>query len=417
MPRSNASGLDRRSILKAGAAIAAASALPSVSAFAKSEKPVRIGHIEALTGTYAALGVNDVNGAKLAVEQINAKGGILGRPVELVIEDGAANPGIAAQKARKLIDRDKVDFLIGSASSAVALTISQTAHELNTIYICTASHTDAVTGSKCNWNTFRTCSTTWMLAAGNSRTLFDKFGKRWYFITPDYAFGHTEQHAYAEQLKSYGGQILGNALAPLGTTDFSSYLIKAASAHPDVLIVLQVGDDKVNLLKQATAFGLSKKMAIGGGEINVEEIVGLPKDAQIGWWTMEWYWNQPKTPHVKEFVDTYRKKNNDKVPTARSWFGFAAAHSLAMAAHEAKSLESVKVAKALEGLELPPEVALQPGKLAYRPGDHQLIANEFPGEIRHDGKYPDVFALADIVPGDKIAKSVEADGCKLVYPS
>ncbi|MGH6975968.1 MAG: hypothetical protein ACREED_02975, partial [Stellaceae bacterium] len=75
------------------------------------------------------------------------------------------------------------------------------------------------------------------------------------------------------------------------------------------------------------------------------------------------------------------------------------------------------VAKALEGLELPPEVALQPGKLVYRAGDHQLIANEFPGEILHDGKYPDLFQLADIVPGSQIAKSVAADGCKLVYPS
>lgn len=409
--------VNRRTILKAGAALAAAGTLSPVSAFAKSETPVRIGHLEALTGTYAALGISDVNGAKLAVEQINAKGGILGRPVVLDIEDSAANPGLAAQKARELIDRNKVNFLIGSASSAVALTISQTAHELNKIYIVTASHTDAVTGSKCNWNTFRTCSTTWMLAAGNSKTLFDKFGKRWYFITPDYEFGHTEQKAYADQLKSYGGEILGNALAPLGTTDYSSYLIKAAAAKPDVLIVLQVGDDKVNLLKQATSFGLNKKMAIGGGEINLEEIEGLPQDARIGWWTMEWYWDQPKTPHVKEFVAAYRKKNGGKVPTARSWFGFAAAHSLAIAANEAKSLDSIKVAKALEGLELPPEIALQPGKLVYRAGDHQLIGNEFPGEIRHDGKYPDLFRLADIVSGAKIAKSVEADGCKIAYPS
>lgn len=417
MARSDGVGFERRSILKAGAAIAATTLLPAASALGKSENPIRIGHIEALTGAYASLGVNDVNGAELAIEQINAKGGVLGRPLELVIEDGAADPGTAVQKANKLIDGDKVNFLIGSASSAVALAISHAANGLNTIYICTASHTDAVTGSKCNWNTFRTCSTTWMLAAGNSRTLFDKFGKRWYFITPDYAFGHTEQRAYAEQLQSYGGQVLGNALAPLGTTDFSSHLIKAESMKPDVLIVLQVGDDKVNLLKQATQFGLAKKMAIGGGEINLEEIEGLPPDARVGWWTMEWYWNQPKTPHVQGFIEAYRKKNGGKVPTARSWFGFAAVHSLALAVTKAKSVDSVKVAKALEGLELPPEVALQPGKLVYRPGDHQLIANEFPGEIRSDGKYPDLFRLADIVPGSRIAKSVADDGCKIAYPS
>lgn len=413
----NAFRVGRRNVLKASMALGAASALTSLPALSKSDQPVRIGHIEALTGSYASLGISDVKGAKLAVEQINAAGGILGRPVELVIEDAAANPGIAAQKAHKLIERDKVNFLMGSASSAVALSLSQIAYRLRTIYIVTASHADDVTGNKCNWATFRTCSTTWMLAAGNSRTLFDKFGKKWYFLTPDYAFGHSEQKAYADQLKSYGGQMLGNALAPLGTTDFSSYLIKAEAAKPDVLIVLQVGDDKINALKQAKRFGLDKKMAIGGGEINLEEIQGLPEDARFGWWTMEWYWNQPNTPHVKEFVENYGKKNRGEVPTARSWLGFATAHALALAANDAKSLDSVKVAKALEGLELPPAVALQPNKPTYRAGDHQLIANEFPGQVKSDGKYPDLFDLAAIVRGADIAKGVETDGCKITYPT
>jgi branched-chain amino acid transport system substrate-binding protein len=417
MADSNTFNIGRRRVLKTGAALGIASALTPLSTFAKSDNPVRIGHIGALTGTYAALGVNGVKGAKLAIEQINAKGGILGRPVEFIVEDGQANPGIAAQKAHKLIERDKVNFLMGSESSACALSISQTAHDLKTIYVVTASHTDAVTGSRCNWCTFRTCSTTWMLAAGDSKTLFDKFGKKWYFLTPDYAFGHTEQAAYAKQLKSYGGQILGNALAPLGTTDYSSYLIKAAATNPDVLIVLQVGDDKINVLKQAKRFGLDKKMAIGGGEINLEEIQGLPSDARIGWWTMEWYWDQPNTPHLKEFVETYKKANGNQVPTARSWFGFATAHAIALAANKAKSLDSVKVARAFEGLELPPDIALQPNKAIYRAKDHQLIANEFPGEVKADGKYPDLFNLAAIVPGEKIAQSVRADGCKLTYPS
>ncbi|MGH8162026.1 MAG: ABC transporter substrate-binding protein, partial [Gammaproteobacteria bacterium] len=170
-------------------------------------------------------------------------------------------------------------------------------------------------------------------------------------------------------------------------------------------------------LKQATQFGLEKKMAIGGGEINIEEIVALPQAARYGWWTMEWYWNQPKTPFVKGFVESYQKHYGGKVPTARSYLGHTSIHALALGAEKAKSLESIKVARALEGLVLPPEVALQPNQPFFRAGDHQLIANEFPGEVLQDGKYPDVFKLAAIVPGKKIAKSVAADGCKLVYPS
>lgn len=409
--------ISRRNILRAGAAIGAASALAPLAAFGKNDNPVRIGQIEAITGTYAALGTHHVEGAKMAIEQINATGGILGRRVELAVEDGAAKPSVAVQKARKLINRDGVDFLIGSTSSAVALALSQTTRQLNTVYIVTGSHTDALTDAECNWNTFRTCSSTWMLAAGNSRTLFDKFGKRWYFLTPDYAFGHTEQRAYAEQLESFGGEVVGNALAPLGTTDFSSYLIKAEAANPDVLMVLQVGDDKVNALKQVTQFGLTGKMAVAGGELNMEEVVALPEDARIGWWTMEWYWDQPNTPHVKEFVETYRKKHGGKVPTARIWFGFATAHAVALAANKAGTLQAVEVARALEGLELPPEVALQPNRPVYRAGDHQLIANEFPGQVKQSGKYPDLFQLAEIVPGTKIAKPVGADGCKMSYPT
>lgn len=407
----------RRSVLLGTAGAALASALSSKGAFAKSEKPVRIGLIESLTGTYADVSRSDVEGSRLAVDEINAKGGILGRPIELLVEDDGASPSLGVQKAHKLVQLEKVDLLTGTDDSAVALAVSQTAEELKTIFLVTAAHTDAVTGSRCNWCTFRTCTTTWMLAAGNSRTLFDKFGKRWYFITPDYAFGHTEQKAYADQLKTYGGEVLGNALFPVGTTDFSSYLVKASLAHPDVLMVLGIGEDKVNCLKQATQFGLDKKMAVGGGEINIEEIVALPPAARYGWWTMEWYWNQPNTPFVKEFVAAYQKRYNGKVPTARSYLGHTSIHALALAAEKAKSLESIKVARALEGLILPPEVALQPNQPFYRAQDHQLIANEFPGEVLRQGKYPDVFALAAIVPGKKIAKSPAADGCKVTYPS
>ena len=88
-----------------------------------------------------------------------------------------------------------------------------------------------------------------------------------------------------------------------------------------------------------------------------------------------------------------------------------------MGANKAKSLDHVKVAKALEGLELPPEIKLQPNKVYFRPGDHQLMASEFPGEILPDGKYPNLFKVADIVAGDKIALSVKDTGCKLDYPA
>ncbi len=410
--------IGRRTVL-GGAAAAAAGALvyPARGTFAASETPVKIGMIDPETGTYAALGASEIMGAKLAVDQINKAGGILGRPVEIFVEDDAADPGLAVTKARKLVNSDKVNFLIGAVSSAVALSLNQVAEELKTLYVDTGGHTDPVTGALCRWTTFRTCSTTWMLTAGNFRTLFDKFGKNWYFVTPDYAFGHSLEKDYSEQLIKAGGKVLGNALAPLGTTDFSSYLIRARAAKPDVLVNLTAGDDLINSMKQAIQFGMDKEMAFGGSLMELEDLAALPKAARIGWWTMEWYWDQPNQPHVADFVSAYKSMSGGKVPSARSWFGFASVHAIAIAANKAKALDTLSVAKAMEGLELPPEVALQPNNPVYRAADHQLIANEFPGYVLTNGSYPNLFHVAEIVPGARIALSPEQDGCKMTYPS
>src|SRR5262249_3892813 len=255
--------ITRRRLVQTGAAIGAAPLFsPPILSFAQGETPIKIGMHDPLTGTYAAEGESEVRGAKMALAEINAKGGLLGRKLDLVIEDDAANAGLAAEKAHKLIEQDKVSLLMGAVSSATALSVNQVAHDKGMVYMVTGGHTDPVTGSQCHWTTFRVCTTTYMLAAGLAETLYKKFGGKWYFITPDYAFGHTLQESYAKLLKQMGGTVLGNSLSPLGTTDFSSYLIKAQQSKPDVLINLCDGQDLVNSMKQAAQFGLMKKFPI-----------------------------------------------------------------------------------------------------------------------------------------------------------
>jgi branched-chain amino acid transport system substrate-binding protein len=407
----------RRRVVQVGAALAASTlSSPPILTYAQGETPIKIGMHDPLTGTYAAEGESEVRGANMALAEINAKGGMLGRKIQLVVEDDAANAGLASQKATKMIDQDKVSMLMGAVSSATALSVNQVAHDKGVVYMVTGGHTDPVTGSQCHWTTFRICTTTYMLAAGLAGTLYKKFGGKWYFITPDYAFGHTLQESYAKLLKDLGGTVLGNSLSPLGTTDFSSYLIKAEQAKPDVLINLTDGQDLVNCMKQAAQFGLMKKFPIGGGLSELEVLRALPKEARQGWWTLEWWWDQPNTPHVKEWVAAYQKAHADgSYPSARTWFGYAGLHSLGLGVAKAKSLEPVKLARALEGLELPPEIKLQPNKVYFRPGDHQLMSSEFPGEDLPDGTYPHLFKVSDIVAGDKIALSVKDTGCKLDY--
>ena len=409
--------LTRRELMKVGVAAGAYAAAPGILTYGQGDQPIKIGNVDPLTGTYAAEGESQVRGAKMALAEINAKGGLLGRKVEFIVEDHGNDVGVAAQKAHKLIDQDRIDLLMGTVSSAASLSVSQVAHQENMIFMCTGGHTDPVTGAQCHWNTFRICTTTYMLAAGMADTLFKKFGGKWYFLTPDYAFGHTLQDAYEKILKKMGGTSLGSSLAPLGTTDYSSYLIKAASTKPDVLVMLVDGQDRVNSMKQAAQFGLFKKFAIGGGLGELEVLRALPPEALQGWVTLEWWWDQPNTPHVKEWVAAYKKANPDgSYPSARTWFGYAGLHALALGVQKAKSLDKKKVAHALEGLELPPEVKLQPGKCYFRAQDHQLMSGEFPGEAMK-GTYPNLFKLAKIIPGDETSLPTSETGCKLDYPA
>jgi branched-chain amino acid transport system substrate-binding protein len=406
----------RRTVLKAGAAIGALQVVSPFIIQARGEVPVKIGFVDPLTGILSALAQSEVEGAKYAQTEINQQGGILGRQVDLLVEDSANDVGTGVQKTRKLIDRDQVDVICGDVNSGIAYAMSQVTNEKKVFHIVPGGHTDPITGADCKWNVFRICNTTSMDAAAITPELVKKFGKKWFFITPDYAYGHTLQEAFVRNLQKAGGTFEGDML-PINTADFSATLIKAKGYKPNVLLNNMGGLAQINCMKQFTQFGMEKDMGLGGALFELESIKGVPKDAQAGWWVMEWWWNQPDTPHVAEFVAAFRKATG-KTPSARHWFGNTAMHSIRLAAEKAKSLEGPKMALAMEDMELPPEVALQPGKIRYRAGDHELMANVFVGEVRQPkGDPDDVFATQALVPGDEAAGPVADTGCKMSHPA
>ena len=409
----------RRTVLKAGLAAGAMQIASPFIVKALGEEPIKIGLDDPFTGTYAELGKHEQIGCQLAIGEINKKGGILGRPATLISEDSTStDTGVAVQKGHLLIDRDKVNFLLGNVNSAMALALGDLSSRAGVLHIVTGGHTDAVTGSDCHWNVFRVCNTTRMETGAVSKLLFDKFGKRWYFITPDYAFGHTLQAGFEANLKKFGGTVAGASLAPLGTTDFSSYLIQAQSAKPDLILFLTAGQDAVNSLKQAVQFGLDKKFHIAGAQQELEVLEGLPPDARIGTWVFEWYWKQPKVPHVADFVAAIRKVNDGKVPTARHWFGYASVWTCALIANQHKTLDAEKLAKGLENFTLPPEVALMPDRVFYRAGDNQLMPDLYVGHAVAHGPQPeDLFVVDDVVKGADVALPVAQTGCHLTFPA
>ncbi len=410
---------DRRTVLKTAAAAGVVQIASPFVVPAWTADNIKMGMVDPLTGVYAAPAGNEVIGAKYAVEQINAKGGILGRQIELLVEDSANDVGTGVQKTRKLIERDNVNFIIGDVNSGIAAAMAQVTAEKKILHIVSGGHTDSITGKDCHWNVYRVCNTTRMEANSVSDLLYSKYGKKWHFITPDYAFGHTLYDACAANLKKLGGTVTGNELTPLGTTDFSAYLIKAKAANPDVLLLLVQGSDMINCLKQIVQFGLDKQIHVAGTQQELESLAGLPPEARIGIWMFEWYWKQPGVPHVAEFVAEMRKRNGGKVPTARHWFGYVSAMTFALVANQQKTLDAVKLAQALGDFELPPEVKLQPNKVYYRKGDHQLMTSAFVGEAVSKGKDDpeDLYRVDSVVPGDKTAPSVADTGCEVKWPA
>ncbi len=415
-PSTAARTLGRRRVLQAAAVVSAVQVASPYLIAARGEVPVRIGMVDPITGVYAAVAVDEVDGAKLAVAQINKKGGVLGRQLDLLVEDSANDVGTGVQKTRKLLSRDKADVILGDVNSGIAYAMTQVTGDARVLHIVPGGHTDPITGKDCRWNVFRVCNTTAMDVTAITQTLVSKYGKKWFFVTPDYAYGHSVQANFERRLKGLGGTWDGDLL-PIGTQDYSATLIRAKSYGPNVLLDVMGGGDQVNSIKQFVQFGLQRDMALGGTLFELESVLAVPENARIGWWTMEWWWNQPGVPAVADFIAATKAASN-KMPSARNWMGYVAVHAVALAAEKARSLDGVALAHALEDLVLPPEVALMEGQIRFRRGDHQLMSNVFMGEVHAaQGDPNNVFTIHETLGGEAASGPVADTGCHITYPT
>jgi branched-chain amino acid transport system substrate-binding protein len=420
------SKLDRKSFI-ATAAITSAGIVTGFPAILKSRADaadeIRIGMDEEFTGTYATYALSEARGAMMALDGWNKRGGVMGRKVTFVQADNDNNPGVAVEKARELIQVRKCDAIIGSVNSAVSLSVSGAANALKTIFIDTGGHADDVTGKDCHYSTFRTCHSTWMETHATGYSLAKKFGKKWYMIIPDYAFGHALKAGYEDVAKKIGVEFVGQDLTPLGTTDFSPYLTKVLNAKPELLLVLVQGDDFVNCLKQCSQYGIVGKVPIGGPQVELEAVYALPKEARVGYWGVEWYYKSPLcigtgNTEAEKFIKAYRQKYGQP-PSARSAFGYISMDRLLTAMNEAKSIDAVKVAKALQGVKFH---SIWEGTGYYRDVDHQLMWPMWLAGIRPNGTSGDPWDLFDIVDrqdANAIEQSVaeKAAVCHLDWPT
>lgn len=383
---------------------------------ARGEVPIHLGMVEPLTGVYAKLAKGEVAGAQLALEEVNRGGGILGREAQLLVADSANDVATGVAQANQLIDRDGTDCILGDVNSAVALAITHVTAAKRKLQIVTGGHTDEITGSECRWNVFRICKSTTMEANAIADTLIEKFGNKWYFLTPDYVYGHALQSAFERKLRAHGATWAAGVL-PVGTVDYSQALTDAETFRPNVLIDLMGGQDQVNSLQQIVRFGLNDDMAVGGALFELESIMEMPDEARIGWWAMEWWWNQPDVPPIKSFDAAIRQRTG-AAASARNWFGYAAVRAVADIANREKTLDPLPLARALQGYTLPAAVALDRNGAFFRAGDHELMSTSFVGEVHPPRGDPfDVFTVRGAIAGEKAAGAADAGACRLAFPS
>ena len=398
----------RRSVLKAGAAVAGASALGAAGlAFAQGEK-IRIGHLTPLTGFLGSLGEYAVMGISMAAEEINKAGGVMGRQLEVMSED-SVNPSVASSKAQRMIERDGVVALMGEISSASALTISQVAARNKRLFMSIGARSDELRGKSCNKYTFYVDipNTVMVRAAGNAM-LRDNLvkGKKFYSLTADYLFGHDLLRVAKAFFAANQGNLIGDELVATDVTDFSPYLLKIRQARPDVVCSNLAGNQVTSFLKQYAEFGLPYPVV--GFNLNTADAWAAGAENFGGIWPTVWH-HDLDTPGSKAFVAAFTKKHG-KPPENHAWIEYVSLKILAQAMNDAKTTDTDKLIAHFEknGVEFD---ILKARKAWFRSWDHQLMQEAYPLSMKPKGTAKDKWdflALGPAVPGPKESLEVLA---------
>jgi len=385
---------NRRHVLKGGAAFAGALAFGFPSIVRAQADSIKIGHLTPLTGFLGALGTYAQLGIKMAVEEINASGGVNGRKLDLISED-SVNPATAATKAQRMYDQDKVDILMGEISSASSLTIMQVAERNKRFFLQIGARSDALRGKNCNRYTFHVdIPNTVMVNAVGQALVRDKMvkGKKFYTLTADYIFGHDLLAAAKRFFAANDGNLIGNELIATDVTDFSPYLLKVRQAKPDVVCCNLAGNQVTNLVKQYAEFGFTFPMV--GFNLNTADAWAAGEGNLSGTWPTVWY-HTLDVPSSKTFVANFIKKYG-KPPENHAWIEYVSMKIMAQAMTATKTTDNAKL---IQYLESQAEFEILKGRKGYfRNWDHQLMQEAYPFAPKPKGQVKDKWDLMALGP-------------------
>jgi branched-chain amino acid transport system substrate-binding protein len=391
-------------------ALAAMSLGGSVARAQISDGVVKIGVLNDQSGLYADLGgPGSVVAARMAVEDFG--GTVLGKPVEIVVADHQNKSDIGAAIAREWFEVGKVDMAIGFDHSAVALAVEQLAAEKNRIAIAGAVGSTAFTGKSCTPTEASWIYDSYALTTSLAKAIVAEGRDTWFFITVDYAFGHSLEADATSAVKAAGGKVLGSVRHPLNTADFSSYLLQAQASGAKVVAFANGGGDMVNATKQANEFGLTKNRTIVSLLVFISDVHSMELQAAQGLkFVTAFYWDREEETRAwsKHFFE--RQGRMPTMPQAAVYS--AIRHYLGAIA--AAGTDEAKAVMA---------------KMRERPVNDFYVRN---GRLREDGrlvhdmyfaqvKKPsestgpwDYYRILATIPGDQAFRSMAEGGCPLV---
>jgi branched-chain amino acid transport system substrate-binding protein len=370
--------IQRRPLLLAATAAAVALAC----SVAHAQDTIKIGEVNSYKAQPAFLEPYK-KGMELAVEEINAAGGLNGKKVELFTRDDNANPGDAVRAAEELVSREKVDVLTGSFLSNIGLALTDFAKQKKFFFLAAEPLTDKIVWQNGNRYTFRLRPSTYMQVAMLVPEAVKLKKKRWALVYPNYEYGQSAAATFKELMKAAQPDIefVGEQATPLGKVDAGSVSQALADAKPDAIFNVLFGADLSKFVREGNTRGLfqgREVVSLLTGE--PEYLDPLKEETPNGWIVTGYPWYGIQTPEHKAFFLAYHAKYKD-YPRLGSVVGYSAIKSIAAGIRKAKSTDTEKLIAAFSGL----QVDTPFGKVTYRPEDHQSTMGGFIGKTKNEG--------------------------------
>ena len=380
-----------------------------LAATAQEYGPVRIGFITDMSGAYADLdGPGGADAMRMAIEDYGGKA--LGKPIEFMVQDHQNKPDIAASKGREWLDQRGVSLLIAGSNSAAALALNNLSAEKKKILFTISAGSDRLTNEACQPYGVHYAYDTVALARGTASATLAKGDKRWFFLTADFAFGHSLEKAAADVVQAGGGEVVGVARHPANTPDLSSFVLQAQAKKPQVIGLANAGADTINSIKSIREFGLNKSMKVAGLLVFSSDIHSLGLNLTQGMLlTDSWYWDQSEAS--RKFADKYFARNK-KMPTSAQAANYSAVMTYLKAVDKVKDVDSDKVMKELKSMKI--DDFYKKGTIrADGRGVHDMYLYEVktPAESKKPWDYLKVIAT---IPADKAFTTVAESKCSLL---